>query len=274
MKLKTRHRLVALLLVGIFTLWIVCEKNPTESELPKEAPALPPASSMQLDLSLFENQSLEKSTLFSKLHFTNAALGLVFINAVVAFHMSVPVAVFVAAASQKPELQSDGKFHWIYSVNWEGKTFEADLAGWIDVAKKQVVWEMRISSNASILPLNKFLWYKGRSEIDASSGYWLFYDHTQPAKSVEVAQIDWSIAAADDRTLTFKGIQSGSETEGDTLEYHWQGDQRSVTLYDKSKDQTTLIHWNAETGAGCLQAPDYNEGQESCWDENQNDIEG
>ena len=130
----------------------------------------------------------------------------VVINTIVTVELSVPVLVFAAAASQQAELQSDGKFHWVYSVSSGGNTFEADLAGWVDIPNKQVVLEMRITCNTLQPQLNKFLWYIGRNEIDASSGCWLFYDHTQPTASVEVAHIDWEIAYQNDRTLTYSAI--------------------------------------------------------------------
>ena len=273
MQFRTLRQTVSLLLVLSLIVWVACEKNPIDNEK-KEPPVLPPSESMQFDLSLFNNSPLQKATVFSKQNFTNAALRLFVINTVVSVELAVPVIVFAAAASQTPELQSDGKFHWVYSITNGGNTFEADLAGWIDIPNKQAVWEMYISSNNLKPPLNKFLWYTGRSEIDTPSGYWLFYDPEQPTASVEAVRIDWTIVSEDDRTLTFTGLQEGSEIEGDTLNYRWQGTLRSVTLYDAAEEKTVLIHWDAETGAGCLTDPNYNEGQESCWDENQNDIEG
>jgi hypothetical protein len=205
-------------------------------------------------------------------NFTNAAARLLVINAVVVAGMSVPVAVWAAAASQTPTFGTDGKFHWIYSVQNGGQTFAADLAGWIDVPAAQSVWEMRITSSGHQPPLNKFLWYSGRANLDATAGYWEVFDDKTPAENIKVLRIDWQLTAPDKATLTFLVVKPNVPENGDELTYRVDGVLRTVMLFDKSANTTLEIGWNAQTGAGYLIAPDYNNGRKACWDTSREDV--
>jgi hypothetical protein len=45
-----------------------------------------------------------------------------------------------------------------------------------------------------------------------------------------------------------------------------------VTYFDKSENSTLEISWDAATNAGYIIAPNYNNGQKSCWDNQLNDT--
>jgi len=147
------YSLILFLLVN----FISCEKNPTD-KIDDEAPPLPPAESMQANVTFFNNppnQFLAKSSSLKSNFF--AAAGRVFIiNSVVLVASIVPTAIFIAAVSQTPELQSDGKFHWIYSVHQGENTYSADLAGSIDILNSEVIWEMFVTCTSYEPPLDNF----------------------------------------------------------------------------------------------------------------------
>ena len=265
--------LTAALIVAHLAL-VSCDKNPTESE-PGNPPQLPPKESMAIDLSLFTNsQGAAKAgeMQVAGANFNNAAFRVLVINTVVAASLLVPVAVFAVAASQTPTFGADGKFHWIYSVQHGGQTFEADLAGWLDVPAGQSVWEMYISSPTHQPPLNKFLWYSGRANFDATSGYWEFFDDNTPTAGVKVLRIDWQVAAEDNATLNFRVVKPNVPETGDELTYLVAGAGRTITAFDQSANTTLEITWDAQTGAGYLIAPDYNNGEKACWDANRDDV--
>ncbi len=251
---------------------LACEKNPTESKA--EKPALPPAQSMQMDLSTFSNpgalgKAAEPTT---KANFTNAAVRVAIINTVVVAHLTIPTAVFVAAASQKPTLEEDAKFHWVYQVTIGLTTYKADLAGWVDRANKKVRWEMYVTNPLYQPALSDFLWYQGWANLENSQGQWTFYDPQQPSVKVPVITIDWSYKSDQDAVLLFTNVWQGHAEQGDTLEYKVKNNDRSIQFFDKSESLTSIIFWDAVTGAGYLQVPGYNDGQPAHWDENQNDI--
>jgi hypothetical protein len=46
----------------------------------------------------------------------------------------------------------------------------------------------------------------------------------------------------------------------------------SIDHYDASEDQSSNITYYSD-GSGSLTVPDYNDGQQACWDTNQEDID-
>jgi len=259
--------IVSVLVVAQLSL-VSCSDDPASSKPPQQ-PALPPAASMTLDLGAF-NSSLPKTAAQPGLNFINAAARVAIINATVVIVLSVPAAVFAAAASQTPTLGSDGKYHWQYTTSVNGNSFTANLAGSVDLSTQESVWEMRISSTAA--SLNNFLWYEGRAKLNGSSGNWDFYDPAQPNIKAGVLHLDWTYASATDATLSFEVVKDGAPEEGDTLDYTVAGTNIKIVLVDASPAQTVEISWDRMTTAGYLIAPDYNGGAKACWDSTRADV--
>lgn len=273
----SKSRILVLFLTIVFLFSILgCEKDPTEPE-ENEAPALPPVESMQMDLSFFTNppgQALAKTTL-SKQNFIAAAGRVVIINAVVILASVVPTAFFIAALSQPPELQSDGKFHWIYAYTTPNgvHTYSVDLAGWIDVPNAEALWEVYVTSASHSPTLNHFLWYEGRSKIGNKEGWWMFHDDQLPDTLVDVLKIDWQVPDSTHQELIFSNVWDTHEDYGDSLKYSVDNNNDYLIFYDASKSQTNTIFWDSQTGAGFIEWFDYKEWVKSCWDNDQNDIE-
>lgn len=260
----SKFRLALILIVAHLYLIMACEKNPTESEQ-KQVPSLPPVSSMQIDLSLFVGKSLAKNNNFSQYHFTTAVVTATIVNTWVVISLAAPVYIFGRALHEKPELQSDGKFHWMYTAI----PYSVDLAGWIDVPNKQSVWEMYVTQGQNF---DHFMWYNGHCNLDATAGDWTFYDETKPDSSINKVRIDWINNSELDRVLTFTNVLPGGQYENDQLKYTVDGNNRSIEFYDASEGTTVTIFWDAVTTAGYIQAPNYNNGEKAYWDENHNDI--
>jgi len=262
---------VMVLIVSLFA----CEKNATEPGK-NTAPPLPPVESMKLDLSFFpkpSNNSLAKTTL-SKQNFNNAALRVWIIHTAVALAAVAPTAVFAAAISQDAELQPDGKFHWIYTVQNNNDIFIADLAGWVDQQSTEVVWEMYVSSNTHSPELDHFLWYDGRSQIGNKEGWWLFYDDKSPASAIEVLKVDWQIPDANHREVVLSNVTQSSNEYGDTLSYSIADYDNNLIFFDASAVKTNTIYWDSKTGAGFIEWFDYKDGARYYWDGNQEDTTG
>ncbi len=250
---------------------IACDKNPTDAQSPK--PTLPPQSSMAVDLNVFNSANhLSPGQTNVGLNFVAARLTVGAINLAVFTHMTVPVATFAAAISQQPSLKDDGKWHWVYSVSDNaGRQFQADLAGWVDEAAQVSRWEMRLSTTGLGAPLNNFLWYTGQAALKNDSGKWDIYDSAQPNSSVKVVHIDWDHPSATNATLKFTVVKPQVPENGDTLTYKAENANRSVIYFDQSAGSTLQIFWDEVTHAGYLIAPNYNNGQKSCWDSQLND---
>lgn len=254
---------------------LVCDKNPSDNRK-DNAPALPPAESMKLDLSFFSgspiNLLLAKITQ-SKQNFVAAGLRVLIIKTTVLLASIAPTAVFVAALNQPPILEEDAKFHWRYSTPAAGNTYRVDLAGWIDVATTEAVWEVYVSSTSHDPPLDHFLWYTGRSKINNRQGWWIFNHDQHPDTSINVLKIDWEITADTHRQLFFSNIYQSHSDFGDSLKYTLDNFDNYLVFYDSSTVQTSTIYWDSQNRNGFIQWFDYKDGAKSCWDENQDDIE-
>ncbi len=272
--IKNKSTVLITAIIFILSLF-ACEKNATEPEK-QSAPPLPPVESMKLDLSFFpkpSNNSLAKTTL-SKQNFNNAAIRVWIIYAAVALAAVVPTAVFAAAISQDAELQADGKFHWIYTIQNGNDIFAADLAGWVDQASTEIVWEMYVSSNTHSPNLDHFMWYEGRSNISNNEGWWLFYDDKSPASKVEVLKVDWQIPDNNHGELVLSNVSQSSVGYGDTLGYSIADYDNNLVFFDASEAKNNTIYWDSQTGAGFIEWFDYKSGAKSYWDENQEDTTG
>lgn len=264
---KNSFRVTAsfLLILTMSLMQIACEESPTGTEAQQPVP--PPLSSMQTDFSLFTggSQSMTKGQILTKQHFVAAAATVTLVNAAVIVHMALPVVLFGQAINQDAEFQNDGKFHWIFSNDM----YTSDLAGWIDVDNAESAWEMYYTQGENF---NDFLWFMGRCNFDGTEGEWIFNHLAIPDAYTQLLRIDWTNNAEDDRTLDFTIILDGDPANGDKLMYTVDGTNRNVQYYDASAATTAMIAWDAVTGAGYIQLPNYNNGLPGYWDENQNDL--
>lgn len=247
-----------------------CESSPSEPG-PDEAPDLPPLASMQADVSIFNaaNQAAAIDASASSsvgIHFVTAAATVTLARAATVIAMTLPVAVFAAAASNTPVYDSgDDAFHWRYMVAAGGITFEADLSGY--AMGVQSIWAMRVSRTGSS-PLDDFLWYDGRANLDGTGGEWHVYDASAPSSGTEILEIDWTHPNETSWSLTFTNVNPSAEQVGDQLVYEVDGELKTVRYLDASALAQIEIQWSTATGAGYIEAPNYNNGARACWDTN------
>jgi hypothetical protein len=271
MKRKSFPLIIVILLIS-YLLMISCTETPVEDE--KTPPVMPSAQTMAIDLTLFNNsgtQSIAKANIpESKLNFGTAALTLSVVNITLALHLAVPVFLWGSALSQDPVLATDGKFHWIYSAETGWVTYEADLAGWVDVENPRVHWEMGVTQ--SVLHLDDFIWYDGSCNVQATEGDWRFFDYRQPDQVVQVVRIDWEVQDETHRILEFENVFQGDANQGDKLGYQVDGDTARVQYFDISENVTAKIIWNLNTHAGYIQLPNYHSGTPAHWNENLDDV--
>ena|SRR3990172_3812755 len=243
-------------------------KNPsTPDDTPPNIPA--PSQTMQLDrdvLDLFTPGGLGKSSqILPKQNWLTAAFIVWAFNIAVLVGLSIPALATAAALSVEPTLETDGKWHWVYSYPATNPTLELELTGQV---KPQVIeWEMFVTRQLPT-PLTDFLWYRGESKINGESGFWLFFNDRKPAESAEIVQIDWQVKADLDRTLQFSDKNVDSDGFGNTLTYSIKDSIATVLFAEAASSDTTKISWNTETQAGYIITPDYNNGAQACWDEN------
>jgi hypothetical protein len=292
--LSKLSRMVLIMLVAILTT-LGCNSNdpilPVEEEQP---PSLPSASTMSMDLSLFEAAQISERSIIdgapapellaqypTKHNFINAAVRVLVVHLVACAALEPPVAAFIIALHSVPQKQADGSWLWTYIFIEEGIEYNIYLRG--KNAGETTEWSLRVSSSDPEMPLDHFLWFDGEAMNDDSEGFWQFYipeDAIVPAiasgafdtPGVPLIRIDWRNLANDTHSLNFLVNAEGHTDEGDTIEFFDSPDMCYLEHYDASEDITGNITWYTD-GSGSIQVPDYNNGEKGCWDTRQYDVD-
>lgn len=270
--MKTRiHRTASavVLAAGLLAALAGCSKESVNEPKAPQPPALPPAASMELDLSAFSIGDLGPAPKSQfKYNFWNAQLRAAFINLVVAAVVTPPAAAIRAATHSIPSPQPDGSWIWTFTyVNGEEEVV-LRLRGLPE--DNGVLWQMYVTALHEDPPLDRALWFEGRTR-GRDDGEWTLHDISRPANPA-VLQIDWEVTAENDCFLTFENIDASSPEFGDRLTYSDAGALASIVYEDASAGQEWDIRWNQVTGAGSLKVPDYHSGERACWDEHQEDV--
>ncbi|MBU1699205.1 MAG: hypothetical protein KJ970_07975 [Candidatus Eisenbacteria bacterium] len=270
----------------IMTVCMGCSKDALKPEATgpvstdPEAPGLPPVASMQFNFGLFDAQTavgmpLEEAEFSaaseSRWNWFNAAIRVAILNLVVAEVVVPPSVAFFAALHTIPSYIGDNTFMWVYTW-FENPHHEIEIRLRGTLLDDEIDWEMQISDDQANPPLDQATWFSGRSHIVEDRGYWIL-NNLENGEAAPAIRIDWKVEAEDQKELSLEVIEAGNEIFGDTLSYLQEGVIVTVAFYDASENVTADMTWNEETGAGSLQAPDYNGGERACWDENLIDAE-
>lgn len=274
--MKTRLATVALLALFVPVL-TGCGKQPASpAKSASDAPAVPPASSMNFDFNNFFDQHGAAEVhaahpngvdaTAAKSNWINAVTRVVYINLTVADLFAAPALALQAALHTEPVLGDDGWFTWTFSFTDNGHDVTLRLRGRIDGAI--VTWRMLVTDPQATPAMQDFVWFTGETRLQNDRGFWIFNDRRN-GEAVAVARIDWNSVSERDRSLSFRNVETGSADFGDQLEYRVADAIASITFLDASTQASFDITWNELDGTGSLMVPDYNNGERACWDEHQ-----
>jgi len=266
--------------------------DPTGPE--EQAPALPSAATMTMELSFFD-QALEGQTALGKeardpttlvavpgkTNFMNAALRVYLLHVAFCEAIVPPVSAFALAIHSVPQLQSDGWWLWTYIYVQDTAEYAIFLYG--KNAPDRTLWRMEVSTADPEVPLDHFVWFDGEALKFESSGYWQFYepDVTPPALAAAASvqtpgkpsiRMDWLNLTGNIHRLSVLNNNPDSPDEGDLIAYFASPDMSRIDFTDSAApDVIYNITWYAD-GSGSLQVPDYNNGEKACWDTDQFDA--
>lgn len=254
MKNKTNQFVAIALIVSMITL-AGCKKDKEES-----APALPPMSTLAIDVSAFTGDDLKKSTQIdtcSYFHIVSGAVG--YWNFSLAVSLAIPVAAYAEALEQDAVRLDNNTWVWSYSID---NGYSADLVA--DVVGDSVLVGMYITK-ASVY--DSVLWYSGKFDILRTGGEWTIFnlpDHPTTAwlkiqwnadYEKETADIRYAIVdPANDYFNSY--IEYGKTTDTDYDLYY--------DLYNSQEDKLYAVGYNSETGVGYVS---YDMNQ-FCWNQN------
>jgi hypothetical protein len=230
--------------------------------LAAQPPTLPDPARLSIDLGFFDGGA---SKAIGQENFFNAYLRAVVVAAVTDLILVPPVTAFALAVNTVPTPQPDGSWIWVYTYVRQDREAQIRLRG--RVVGDVVQWSLRVSAPSE--GIVDELWFDGTTRDDGDTGAWTFYDFSLMGKPA-VAEVRWD--HADGRQVL--GLTSlYGENEGDTLTFTHHGDLCRIDVDDASTDEVWFIRWNEADGTGSLQVPDYRGGQESCWDQDQYDVD-
>lgn len=267
--LQQVQKITAIFLVGVFVL-TSCKDDPS-SISNDEPPQIPTAESMEMDFSTFDNSLGAKESVNNQNgeNFAQAAFRALIAKAIVNVNLAIPKVLLEAASNSEAELNENEEWEWSYSRSAANQTYEVRL-----IASRNsggdVNWEFFVT-NPDLNIENK-LFFNGTSNSEGTQGVWTYYNLLNSAEDEAVSQISWTVDEEDNVELRLEVLSNRNDQEGSYIEYTFDGTIKNAIFYDASTDETTELQWNVETNAGYIIAPDYNNGEKACWDENFDDV--
>lgn len=263
----SRIRLIAFGLLAVIVTASCAGTPSTSGEYP---PPLPPVQSVQMEVA-----DLPKDVAYSKadtqvtVENYNRASDLTFSLAEdISSHLVVPETLFTAAFNAQPQFNENNQWEWNYEKVVGGQEFPIRLLA-SRVEENKVEWDFYIIN--SQLGMEDQLLISGRANTDGTNGSWTFYLRNGNDRE-ESAQLEWSVNEAGDiqKRLEFKSNRNGNK--GNYIEYTFDGVRKTMIYYDASADQSIEVQRNLESNIGYVFSPDYNQGQQACWDKNYEDV--
>lgn len=230
----------------------------------QQTPVLPAAQKLDFNYSFF-TEPMGKGAEATRQNYFNARIRVAIVQVVTEFMLTPPVAAFALAIHSVPSLQDDGSYIWTYT--WVNGSEEAQIRLRGLPKTDRVEWELRVTAPHENPPIDNRVWFEGETRNDGETGFFRFHDFKQSGEPV-VARIDWDSGPGFEE-LAFTGLD---DNPGDKLSYRMDGAEHEIEYVDASASDDWFVRWNSDTGAGSVKAPDYNDGQEACWDERQEDA--
>jgi hypothetical protein len=233
------------------------EISPTQTAVP-EPPVLPVAEQLAFDFSFFADApQLDKAT-GQYDNFINAYLRTAMLDVMAHLVLAAPVSAFSAAVHTVPVVQDDSSWVWTYDWQHRDGMVRIILRG-LPVGDA-VQWELSLAPGGAG---EGILWFDGSTNGDASEGHWSFRDLDTEDYPIS-GEINWGVGY-----LAF--VSREADNEGGRLRFIDNDPDFRIEFSDGNGGGTSFIKWNA-SGSGSLLVPDYNGGQEACWDQDLRDT--
>jgi len=245
-------------IVAVFMIIAVtgCEKDKND-----EAPELPPATSMIIDMDDFS----QTKTSGSYEHIGLAIGHVLYWNTMLKIGFAVPVASYQEAFNQEAERIDNDSWQWTYNVDVFDVTYTAVLTA--DVTGEIVDWAMVVSQEDGF---QDFVWYTGSSNVTATSGTWTLYQN--PSEPAEQIVITWN-HDYENETFDIQYLNVSDDAYAGSLIFYEKTEDpifnAHYELYNSQAGTSVEINLNTETHVGNIIVDDV----PYCWDEDYLDTE-
>jgi len=237
-----------------------------------EPPQLPPSESLEMNFSFFTSSDIQPNagtaltgmdTPYS--NFLQASSRVLILNGAATTNLALPVAVLAGAEAVEPEINGDGDWEWNYSVSGPNQQFSVRITA-EQQASEQVSWNAYVSN--STLNLDSKLFFSGFSSSDNSFGGWTFYQLFGLNSGAALSELNWNIENISEATLELEILSNRLNRFGNVITLEKINSVKKTTYTDADESIITEIQWDTDTREGTLTTPDYNGGEQACWDSN------
>jgi len=235
-----------------------------------DPPSVPPPDAFELNTDLFSTPTPGSPTAAKAgeyAHFANAALRVWPVSLLVKANLILPSAVTAAALQADPVVE-DGTWTWDATADTLNQNVSFRLEGTPDGST--VAWSMQVTAPNPEQgeALEDFELYTAETALDGASGSWsLFY--RIDGERTRVLDADFTVTSDTQKAITFSVPDTAEENAGDSVRYAVDGTQRTFewTRVADTGNTVVTVMWDAETKAGSIVAPAYNNGEPACWDD-------
>ncbi|MBK7212315.1 MAG: hypothetical protein IPH88_03240 [Bacteroidales bacterium] len=248
-------------LVLVTMLVVSCKKDKDETQT---APALPPQSGFVMNFTDFSSADTLKSAAQVDTYgnYGYSYLNVAFWNSVLTANLAIPVASYIEAFKHEAVYHPENSnWTWSYNFTVGFSTYLAELTGKVDGTN--IDWEMLITKSGDY---TDFQWYRGRSAVDQSGGYWILAENPQNAN--DYLRIDWKKYSDGTEDIKYSYIKAGEAENGS---YIWYGTalttfDRFYQIYRKPTNNHTNIEWSSTQKNGHVKDPlHYGDNAWHCW---------
>lgn len=236
----------SLSLVLLALMVAACDSSAPQAEPPV---AISPAAFAVTD-DAFPSVSAKSGAAYANV--LNAGVRVGVVTSVTKAQLALPKLATAAATRQLPTVEGD-VWTWQNTVDVLGTSVDVRLSG--EAGAEDVRWRL-VSTRAGGEP---FTYYTAATDRDGRAGSWEVF---HPGTDGAALTASFDVRDADDRTLTFTAPTG--HLAGAAVTYRTAGGVVSFA-YTAPDGARAFVQWDPETGAGFLEADDYNGGERACW---------
>ena len=241
-----RYRLSAALLASLIVL-AGCDATTPPDEVDRPEVIAPAAFDFDGDL---------PDALAAGENYNNAAFRVGVVTGIIGLNLVLPSAATHAATRATPYVE-DGTWIWesTFEINRDDVTFRLEGTP----RGREVSWRMGITNSE----LDDFTLYTGRTDFDGRTGDWQLFYEIEGART-EVLRADFEIESEMEAEITYS-VPPGRDAAGSSVLY---ANDTGVITFDWDQQPENLRHliqWDERTGAGWIEADNYNGGERACW---------
>jgi len=234
-----------------------CDREPVE-----DRPELPPAESMVMDFSDFNEQPGAKKSAATYENFLHAYLSVFFWNVATTVTFALPVTAYGYALQQDAVYLGDHTWEWSFDFPWGDNQYTATLTG-TRLNNEEFTMEMVIAPGST--PEQGVKWFDGVVRYDHTHATWNFFKEG----TIKVIEGEWNkdfVTEAGDLAYTY--VEEGHEQEGSYIMFEYNPGEVFDAAYTISlAERLTLIEWNTETVEGrVMDQVRFEDSEWHCWD--------